>query len=709
MTQKQPLRERAENTFRNDEPQDLKGLSADEAQRLVHELQVHQVELEMQNEELQLALAELDASHARYVDLYDLAPVGYCTLSGKGLILDANLTAAALLGMTRNALIKKPFTRFIFKEDQDQYYRHRRQLFQAGETQACELRMLKIDGTSFWARLETTSVQGFSARSGKAPNGEPSYRTIFSDISERKLAETALKKLLDELEVRISARTADLEAAIKVLKDDEERFRTVADFTYNWEVWVGPDGQHLYVSPSCKRISGYLPSDFYKDPSLMEKIIHPQDLPGWKRAVTETLARNGEAHFEFRIIVCNGEERWVSLNSQAVYTPNGCWLGRRDSYRDTTDRKQAETERNQSQSRFRALVETSHDWFWETDPTGRYTYVSPKSLELLGYRPEEIIGKSTLEFIHPDKLKEATLGLKKTIEGKKPFRGIEKIYRHKKGYAVIAEMSGGPFFDSRGNLAGFRGIDRDITKKKIREAQTLRTRHLAAIGELAAGVAHEINNPINGIINYAQILVDDASASGGNLEIPQRIIKEGDRIANIVKNLLNFSRQSSGEKHPLSASMVLADSLALFSAQLQKDRIHVTIDISDDIPDILANRQQLQQVFMNILSNSRHALLEKPDSLNRKKQIDITARAAKSNGVKMVVISFHDTGTGITQPVLERIFDPFFTTKAAGKGTGLGLSISYGIVKDHGGNLIIESKPGEYTRAIVYLPADTAH
>jgi signal transduction histidine kinase len=272
---------------------------------------------------------------------------------------------------------------------------------------------------------------------------------------------------------------------------------------------------------------------------------------------------------------------------------------------------------------------------------------------------------------------------------------------------VIVETSGLPFLGSLGTLEGFRGIDRDITERKNQEAQTLRTRHLIAIGELAAGVAHEINNPINGIINYAQILADNASESGGDPDLPQRIIKEGNRIAEIVKNLLYFSRQSGGEKNPVSVLMVLEDSLALFSAQFRKEGISVSVNIPDDIPQVMADRQQIQQVFMNILANSRHALRGKPDSIHRKKQIEITALVPESKGVKMVQMIFHDTGTGIAPAMLERIFDPFFTTKAVGEGTGLGLSISYGIVRDHGGNLIIESEPGEYTRASVYLPAST--
>jgi PAS domain S-box-containing protein len=125
----------------------------------VHELRVHQIELEMQNEELRTAQAEIEAGRARYFDLYDLAPVGYCTLSEQGLILEANLTAATLLGWPEAALVKQPISRFILKEDQDIYYLHRKKLFETGEPQECELRLVKPDGTLFWAHLTATAAQ----------------------------------------------------------------------------------------------------------------------------------------------------------------------------------------------------------------------------------------------------------------------------------------------------------------------------------------------------------------------------------------------------------------------------------------------------------------------------------------------------------------------------------------------------------------------
>lgn len=160
---------------------DLDALTSEEARRTFHELQVYQIELEMQNDELRRTQLELEAARARYFDLYDLAPVGYCTLSEKGLILAANLTAATLLGADRAALIKKPITRFIVREDQDIFYRHRKQLFETGAPQVCEMRMLKRDGTAFWARLDANATHD--------DDGAPVCRVVMSDIADLKRAE----------------------------------------------------------------------------------------------------------------------------------------------------------------------------------------------------------------------------------------------------------------------------------------------------------------------------------------------------------------------------------------------------------------------------------------------------------------------------------------------------------------------------------------
>ena len=196
------LRSRAEEIAQQQgasPPKDLAALSREEALKLIHELRVHQIELKMQNDELCRAQAELNATRERYFDLYNLAPVGYIIVSHEGRILETNLTGVILLGVPRAALVKQPIARFIFREDQDVYYLHRRDLLATGKAHTCELRMVKADGTAFWVRL-TATTQDPSARSGHGTGSAPVSRVVLSDISEQKQIEQDKAKLDAQLQ-----------------------------------------------------------------------------------------------------------------------------------------------------------------------------------------------------------------------------------------------------------------------------------------------------------------------------------------------------------------------------------------------------------------------------------------------------------------------------------------------------------------------------
>ncbi|WP_305043756.1 sensor histidine kinase [Geoalkalibacter sp.] len=240
-------------------------------------------------------------------------------------------------------------------------------------------------------------------------------------------------------------------------------------------------------------------------------------------------------------------------------------------------------------------------------------------------------------------------------------------------------------------------------REKQAQAEVLRASQLASIGELAAGVAHEINNPVNGVINYAQMLVNRLGGDEVNRQLAEGILREGDRIAAIVGSLLAFARPQAEAKRPVDLGELLKDCLLLVGAQLRKEGIVFGIEVAVDVPAIAARKQHLQQVFLNLISNARYALNEKYPGKNPDKVLEIRVDMIETSK-GFVRISFHDHGVGVPRHLRDKVFNPFFTTKPADRGTGLGLSISYGIIKDHGGRLLLDSEEGSFTTLSIELP-----
>ncbi len=262
-----------------------------------------------------------------------------------------------------------------------------------------------------------------------------------------------------------------------------------------------------------------------------------------------------------------------------------------------------------------------------------------------------------------------------------------------------------PIKDETGKVTKVIEIATDVTDKIKLQEEAMTASHLASLGELAAGVAHEINNPINGIINYAQMLVNKNPRGSDTFDVAGRIMAEGDRVAVIVRGLLSFAREGRREgKEEVSLSGVLSDCLTLTRKQFEKEHIALTIDMDDTLPRVKAHHQQLQQVFLNIMNNARYALNEKFSNGSPEKKLEISSEEIEGADGRYVRVIFHDHGPGIPAGVREKMFDPFFSTKPKQEGTGLGLSISHGIVSDHGGRLHCEAEEGEYTRIMVDLP-----
>lgn len=313
------------------------------------------------------------------------------------------------------------------------------------------------------------------------------------------------------------------------------------------------------------------------------------------------------------------------------------------------------------------------------------------------------IGKNYFD-VHPSMVEKDMFT--KVVTSGEPYFGYADPFasRDDPGTTTYWDWSIQPIRDDAGAVTGLVLSCLDVTEKTNLQADAMRSSHLASVGEMAAGVAHEINNPINGIINYAQILVDGSTADSRQQGISRMIIEEGMRIANIVRSLLSFARDRKEGKGPATVQDILSSSLSLSEAQISKDGITLLIEIPDGLPEIFAQPQQIVQVFLNLINNARHALNAKYPHKHPDKVLRITGEEIAEDGSSLVMISFYDQGAGIPSAIIDKVMNPFFTTKPPGMGTGLGLSISHGIISDHGGSLRITSREGEYTNVAISLP-----
>jgi PAS domain S-box-containing protein len=496
--------------------------------------------------------------------------------------------------------------------------------------------------------------------------------------------------------------------------------------------------------------------------------------------------------------------------------------------RDITERKQSDKALAEAEKKYKNLVEATSDLIWEVDTQGRYTFVSPKIKDLLGYEVDEVVGKKrTLDFTPKKELKK-WIGRFKAIHAKREsFSGFEVLHLHKNGNPVIFEVSGSPFFDSAGNFKGYVGINKDVTEREqvteaLRESQEFSTgllenspnpisvlnpdtsiryvnpafekltgfklakiagmkapypwwlkeekkamtrslkdamvtggkksehaflkkngepfwvmlnsapvvyrkkllyfliswldttdrkraeeekveleqkahlaSRLASVGEMASGIAHEINNPLTAVIGFAQLLMDTDLPE----EVKEDLViihKEAQRAAGVARSLLTFARKHAPFKQLTNVNSIIEGVLTLRAYEQNVSNIKINTKLTSDLPEVMADYSQLQQVFINIILNAEAAMLE----ANNGGTLTITTQRFNQS----VRASFADDGPGIAKENLERIFDPFFTTKEVGKGTGLGLSVCHGIISEHGGKIYARSKPGSGATFIVDLP-----
>ena len=396
--------------------------------------------------------------------------------------------------------------------------------------------------------------------------------------------------------------------------------------------------------------------------------------------------------YETRIVNhLTNEERDVAVSS-GPFRVNGELIGTVATLRDITDPKRAQDTLARSEARYRHLVESASDAIVTLDANGRFTTVNHAAENISGYKREELVGQWFAPMLPDDDLPKALAHFQQALSGDTGLFETQ-FYRKDGEVRTISVTYSTPQKDEE-----VLCLIRDVTDQKMLQEQLIQSEKMSAIGQLVSGVAHELNNPLAGISAFAQLLLAEKRFPPDQRTAAETIYSEARRASRIVQNLLTFARQHKAEKVLTAINTVLDDTLELRAYELRVRGIDVRREYDETLPDTMADAHQLQQVFLNLITNAEQAMEQREGQHHHRLTVR-TRRAADA-----IRIEIEDTGAGIPPNLIERIFNPFFTTKPTGSGTGLGLSISLGIVREHEGRIWAENSPQGGARFVVEVP-----
>ncbi len=671
------LRQQAEARLAARIASDGDQLSREDARRLLEELQIHQVELEIQNEELRNAQEALLESRARYFDLYDLAPVGYVTLDNKNAILESNLAVATMLGRTRQALKQHPFTRYILTDDQDEFYLHRKRIVEGGETQQFELRMTRFDGSLFWARFDATLA--FDEETN-----QPLFLLTIIDIDEAKRQAEAMKL-----------------NTIIVNKARDAIFTTTPGPDYIITSW-NPGAESIYGWTAVEAIgqSALILQRDYPGRNLGQARQGILDAGESSGAVVQMTKHGDHVHIDSRIVALlddRGEiSGWLCVN------------------RDVTEQRQAEEALRLIQNNLVQAQRIGKMGSWDWDLQQSTLYWSDELYRIFGVPADFALTYASIEaMIHPDDRAMNNAAVQEVLKSGRPtdfrFRivrpdgTIRQIEQH-----IVVEPAGD---GTPGHLVG---IMRDVTEQMRAESERLALRarlaeaeRLEMVGRLAGGIAHDFNDKLAVILVRAEIGQTTVKPDTLTYHHFAEISRSANRASTLVRQLLTYAGRQKMEPHTLALNATIEGILTLLRELLGGD-ITLSLRGSAGLWPVYADSGQIEQLLVNLCLNARDAIDQHGrviiTTANVETEHEIWSTGFVITPGDYVVLSVTDDGCGMTSDVLDHIFEPFYTTKPVGKGTGLGLATVYGIVKQNHGEIQVYSEPGIGSTFNIYLP-----
>ena len=683
----QVLQERAALIERGDLDQRLDIATGDEIEKLADAFNQMASSLNRSFRELERQMGEIRRLEEHYRDLIENSPEMIHKLDQDGRFVHVNTTAIDKLGYTQDEMFGKCLWDIAPAECRQAVLEYVSRLAKEGRG-SLETAFLTKDGKRLDVEIHATVLFD--------PAGGSFTRAFVRDTTARKALEAQVRQHTENLEQEVARRTKDL-------MESQERYKILFDEAADSVLMVNPGGGIIAVNRRQEAVLKY-PEEELVGRRFLDLLI-PKDQPSVAALIHEIL---GEARktptVEVKVLDRSGRAVPMELDLTGIQTGSVTYI--MVQLRDITERKRLERqlyeyseslevkvlertrEIAETKTYLENLLENANDVIYTLDLEQRFTYVNTK-IEIWGYRKEDLLGRPYLSLMsrrHRGKRLRSTLDI-----GTKQVYEVELLTRA--GEARTAMVSVSPLRDNEGTIVGVLGIARDMTEKKRLEQQVLNAEKLASVGQLSAGVAHEINNPLGGILNCLYNIRKGGLSPDRQGEYLVSMEDGLRRVQKIVRQLLDFSQQHDPELLPTEVNGLIERVLTLtnhaFDASVRLNR-----ELASDLPLLMADRHMIEQVLMNLVLNAVQSI---------RGGGTVTVRSRKEDAWCMIDVE--DTGCGIPAEVLPKIFDPFFTTKGQGEGTGLGLSVSLGIVQRHGGEIQVHSHVGKGTVFTVRLPA----
>ena len=486
----------------------------------------------------------------------------------------------------------------------------------------------------------------------------------------------------------------------EMLRASEEDFTNLFEHVACGVFISSKEGKFLNANHALLDMLGYDDKEEFLNIDIANDLyVRPEERQKFK----EMIERDGRViDYEVEFKRKDGSTVPVLLTGHVRYDQQGNVTGYEGLNLDITQRKLMERQLKEAHDFINKIIQSSPNAITATDMKGNILIWNPAAEETIGYKAADVIGKMNIQKIYPDEVARKVMQMLRKQEhgGVGRLKAYPMVYVRQDGTVVEGSLSAAIIYDSSGKEIATVGSFVDLKERlemeralRRTQEQLLQSEKLAAMGRLTSQIAHELNNPLYGIMNTLELLKTEIAPESKRRKVLEMALSETVRLSDLLRKMLSFSKPDQAEKQAVDLNTVLDEILLLHEKQLQENDIKIKTDFAEALPQINASKDQLRQVFLNLVANARDAM---PDGGT----LSVTTASDAEN----VRIEIADSGTGIKQEHLKKIFDSFFTTKDSVKGVGLGLSVCYGFIKDHGGDIKVKSKVNSGTTFTITFP-----